>query len=85
MNNILLKYHFLNQRNIGVLDSYDYKIVVRSDQCNDIVWFTVTIDNDIINDIKFEAYGCGYVIADASTISEIVKGKILIHGCMMLK
>ena len=77
MKNVLLKDHFLKPRNVGVLDSFDHKIVVKSDTCNDMVSFTVTIAQKIINDIRFEAYGCGYAIAGASLVTEMAKGKTI--------
>ncbi|MEJ5361336.1 MAG: iron-sulfur cluster assembly scaffold protein [Spirochaetota bacterium] len=77
MKNALLKDHFLHPRNVGVLDSFDHKIVVKSDQCNDMVSFTVTIAHNSISDIRFEAYGCGYAIAGASLVSEMAKGKAI--------
>ncbi len=76
----LLKDHFLHPRNVGILEKYDHKIVVKSNQCNDVVTFTVTIANNTINDIQFEAYGCGYAIAGASLVSEVVKGKDIDAG-----
>ncbi|MCX8125290.1 MAG: iron-sulfur cluster assembly scaffold protein [Spirochaetes bacterium] len=80
MKNTILKDHFLHPRNVGVVDNYDHKIIVKSDQCNDVVIFTVTIANTIINNIQFEAYGCGYAIAGASLVSELVKGKHIDQG-----
>ncbi len=80
MKNKLLKDHFLHPRNVGMLENYDQKIIVKSDQCNDVVTFTVTIGNKKIKNIQFEAYGCGYAIAGASLVSEVVKGKDIDTG-----
>ncbi len=77
MKNELLKDHFLHPRNVGILDSFDYKLVVKSDTCNDMVSFTVTVAHNSISDIRFEAYGCGYAIAGASFVSEMAKGKTI--------
>jgi len=80
MKNELLKDHFLHPRNVGMLENYDKKIIVKSDVCNDVVTFTVTIGNKKIKNIQFEAYGCGYAIAGASLVSEVVKGKDIDAG-----
>ncbi len=65
----------MHPRNVGIVQNYNHKIIVKSDQCNDVITFTVTIAQNIIGDIKFEAYGCGYAIAGASVVSDAVKGK----------
>ncbi|HOJ30029.1 MAG TPA: iron-sulfur cluster assembly scaffold protein [Spirochaetota bacterium] len=75
MKNDILKNHFLHPYNVGIVENYDHKIIVKSDQCNDVITFTVTITHNTIDDIKFEAYGCGYAIAGASLVSDAVKGK----------
>lgn len=80
MKNELLKDHFLHPRNVGILENHDQKVIVKSDQCNDVVTFTVTIGNNKITNIQFEAYGCGYAIAGASLVSEVVKGKDIDAG-----
>lgn len=80
MKNDILKNHFLHPCNVGIVENYDHKIIVKSDQCNDVITFTVTIAHNIIGDIKFEAYGCGYAIAGASLVSDAVKGKDIDMG-----
>jgi len=80
MKNDILKNHFLHPRNVGIVQNYDHKIIVKSDQCNDVITFTVTIAHTTIGDIKFEAYGCGYAIAGASMVSDAIKGKDIDEG-----
>ena len=44
-------------------------------RCGDIMKLYIKVgDNEIIEDIKFQTFGCGAAIATSSMITEIVKG-----------
>jgi nitrogen fixation NifU-like protein len=73
--NSTIKDHFLNPRNMGVIDDPDGRSVARSDTCNDIVKLTADIEGGIIRDMKSEVFGCGYSIAGTSIITEKSIGK----------
>ena len=67
--------HFLNPRNVGVLEDADGVGEVGNAKCGDIMKIYLKIDNDVISDVKFETFGCGSAIASSSMATEMIKGK----------
>ena len=69
--------HFMNPRNVGVIKDADGVGKVGNPVCGDMMTFTITVENDIITDVKFQTFGCGAAIAVSSMVSEMAKGKTL--------
>ncbi len=71
--------HFKNPRNIGEIEDADGKSKVGSPACGDMVAVYLKVDDEtkVIEDIKFESYGCASNIATGSIITEMAKGKTL--------
>lgn len=71
--------HFRNPRNVGKIDDPDGKSTVGSPACGDMVAVYIDVDDEtrVIEDIKFESYGCASNIATGSIITELAKGKTL--------
>lgn len=71
--------HFRNPRNVGKMENPDGKAVEGSPACGDMVavYLKVNEENKVIDDIKFESYGCASNIATGSIITELAKGKTL--------
>ena len=67
--------HFINPRNVGVIEDADGIGEVGNARCGDIMKIYLKIDNDIITDVKFETFGCGSAIASSSMATELIKGK----------
>lgn len=67
--------HFRNPRNIGVIENPDGVGEVGNAKCGDIMKIYLKIENDIIEDVKFETFGCGSAIASSSMATELIKGK----------
>ena len=67
--------HFLNPRNVGVIEDADGVGEVDNAKCGDIMKMYRKIENDIITDVKFETFGCGSAIASSSMATELIKGK----------
>ena len=66
--------HFTNPRNVGEIEDADGVGEVGNAKCGDIMRMYLKIDDNIIEDIKFQTYGCGSAIASSSIATEIVKG-----------
>ena len=69
--------HFRNPRNVGVIEDADAVGEVGNAKCGDIMKMYLKIENDIIQDVKFETFGCGSAIASSSMATELIKGKPL--------
>lgn len=67
--------HFRNPRNVGVIEDADGVGEVGNAKCGDIMKMYLKIENDVIQDVKFETFGCGSAIASSSMATELIKGK----------
>ena len=67
--------HFANPRNCGILENASGEGTVGNPTCGDLMTIYIDVDdNDIIQDIKFETFGCGAAIATSSMITELAIG-----------
>lgn len=68
--------HFRNPRNVGSMENPDGVGQVGNPKCGDIMKIYLKInDDEIIEDVKFETFGCGSAIASSSMATELIKGK----------
>ncbi|WP_318616852.1 Fe-S cluster assembly sulfur transfer protein SufU [Sporosarcina sp. YIM B06819] len=67
--------HYKNPRNKGVLADNNITIDMNNPTCGDVIHLTLQVENDIVQDAKFEGEGCSISMASASMMTQIVKGK----------
>ena len=68
--------HFRNPRNVGVIEDANGVGEVGNPTCGDIMKIYLKIgDDQVIDDVKFETFGCGSAIASSSMATEMIKGK----------
>ena len=67
--------HFQNPRNLGKMENADGVGEVGNAKCGDIMKMYIKVEDGIINDVKFNTFGCGSAIATSSMATELVKGK----------
>ena len=67
--------HVRNPRNVGVIEDANGIGEVGNAKCGDIMKMYLKIEDDIIQDVKFETFGCGSAIASSSMATELIKGK----------
>ena len=68
--------HFRNPRNVGVIEDADGVGEVGNSVCGDIMKIYLKINKEqIIEDVKFETFGCGSAIASSSMATELIKGQ----------
>ena len=66
---------FENPRNVGKLENADGVGEVGNATCGDIMRIYIKVDDDErIEDIRFQTFGCGAAVATSSIVTEIAKG-----------
>ena len=67
--------HFRTPRNVGVIEDANGIGEVGNAKCGDIMRMYLKIEDDVVQDVKFETFGCGSAIASSSMATELIKGK----------
>lgn len=67
--------HFRNPRNLGKMNDADGIGEVGNAKCGDIMKMYIKVKDGIIEDVKFNTFGCGSAIASSSMATEMIKGK----------
>lgn len=71
--------HFMKPHNVGKIEKADIEATEGSPACGDQVSIYLNINEEttVIEDIKFQSYGCASNIATGSIITDMAKGKTL--------
>ena len=74
--------HYENPRNVGSFDKGDDSVgtgMVGAPACGDVMKLQIKVNPEtgVIEDARFNTYGCGSAIASSSLVTEWVKGKTL--------
>lgn len=69
--------HFRNPRNVGVIEDANGIGEVGNAKCGDIMKMYLKIEDGVVQDVKFETFGCGSAIASSSMATELIKGQPL--------
>ena len=69
--------HFMHPRNVGEIENPDGVGQVGNAKCGDIMEMYLKIRDNVIQDVKFETFGCGSAIASSSMATEMIKGKTI--------
>ena len=69
--------HFMHPRNVGEIENPDGVGQVGNAKCGDIMKMYLKIRYNVIQDVKFETFGCGSAIASSSMATEMIKGKTI--------
>ncbi len=67
--------HFMNPKNVGVIDNPDGYGKVGNPVCGDLMEIFIKVKEDKVEDIKFRTFGCGSAIAVSSMVTEMAMGK----------
>lgn len=65
--------HFAHPRNVGFIENADGVGEVGNAVCGDIMKIYLKIKDGIVEDVKFETFGCGSAIASSSMATEMIK------------
>ena len=69
--------HFSNPRNVGEIEDASGVGTEGNPVCGDLMTIYITVEDDVITDIKFKTFGCGAAIATSSMITEMAMGKTI--------
>ena len=69
--------HFTHPRNVGEIPDADGIGEIGNAKCGDIMKMYLKIRDNVIQDVKFETFGCGSAIASSSMATELIKGKTI--------
>jgi nitrogen fixation NifU-like protein len=69
--------HFNNPRNTGIIEDADGVGEVGNPTCGDMMTFYIKVKDNVLEDVKFQTFGCVAAIAVSSIVSEMAKGKKL--------
>lgn len=65
--------HFTNPRNVGKIEDADGVGEVGNAKCGDIMKMYIKVSDDgIIEDVKFNTFGCASAIASSSMATEMI-------------
>ena len=69
--------HFMNPRNVGELDNANGVGEVGNAKCGDIMKIYLDVQDNVIQDVRFNTFVCGAAIATSSMATELIKGKTI--------
>jgi nitrogen fixation NifU-like protein len=67
--------HFSHPRNVGELPGANGIGMVGNPVCGDVMKMYIKVNDGIIEDVRFQTFGCGAAIATSSISTEMIKGK----------
>lgn len=77
--------HFRSPHNQGVIKDANAIGQKGNPVCGDVMKIYLKIENNVIDDVKFETLGCAAAIAVSSALTDMVKGKTLQEALKITK
>lgn len=66
---------FQNSQNYGKMEDADGIGKVGNPRCGDVMWIYIKVKDGVIQDAKYETFGCVAAIATSSMAIDMIKGK----------
>lgn len=67
--------HYKNPRNKGSLEDESVTIDMNNPTCGDRIHLTLKVEDEIVQDAKFDGEGCSISMSSASMMTQIIKGR----------
>lgn len=83
-SNVVME-HFNNPQHAGVIEDADGVGEVGNPTCGDMMTVYIKVKDDIIQDVKFQTFGCVAAIAVSDMVSALAKGKTLAEAQKITK
>lgn len=80
----LILEHSRKPRNFGKITCSCHSQKGKNPSCGDQLELFLLIENDIVQDVKFEGEGCALSISSASLMTQAIKGKTVIEAKKIL-
>lgn len=77
MYNDLVLDHLSDPRNVGKIENADGIGSIGNPADGDTITIYIKVVSDVIDDIKFQTFGCGAAIAASSMVTVMAKGKTI--------
>lgn len=75
--------HYKTPRNKGVIDDGTMTVDMNNPTCGDAIRLTLDVQDEIVQDAKFDGEGCSISLASASMMTEAIKGKSIENALEM--
>ena len=75
--------HFRRPRNVGTIEDATGVGEIGDPSCGDFLKVYIRVENDIVQDVRYEIRGCPAAIACASAMTELTIGKDLDDAMMI--
>ena len=72
--------HLVRPRNVGEIQGASGAGESGDAACGDVARFTVEIDQNRLQDVRYKVYGCVACIAAGSALSELARGRSLLEA-----
>jgi len=69
--------HFKNPQNMGKIENADGIGNVGNVICGDLMKLYIKVKDNVLEDVKFETYGCVAAISTSSVLTTMAKGKTI--------
>lgn len=69
--------HFVNPRNVGVIENPDGYGKVGSADDGDMMEMYIRVADGVVTEVKYRTFGCATAIASSSMASELIQGRTL--------
>jgi nitrogen fixation protein NifU and related proteins len=69
--------HYKNPHNKGEIENPDIKFTENNPLCGDVITINLKLNNNKVEDVKFQGNGCAISQSAASMLTDEIKGKTL--------